>query len=155
MSFPNLFDSKEVSRAIDRINKLENTTAPQWGKMNAAQMLAHLNVAYEFVYEPQKHKKPTGLKKFFIKLVAKPFVVGPKPYKRNGQTAAEFKAAGESDAKFLKEKTRTIDFLNRVQKDGIDKFVNMESHSFGMLTETEWNTMFSKHLDHHLSQFGV
>ncbi|MCJ8164098.1 hypothetical protein MKJ04_04535 [Pontibacter sp. E15-1] len=30
-----------------------------------------------------------------------------------------------------------------------------ESHSFGRLSSQEWNNMFYKHLDHHLSQFGV
>ena len=30
-----------------------------------------------------------------------------------------------------------------------------ESLSFGPLTAVEWNGLFSKHLDHHLQQFGV
>lgn len=155
MTYANLFKADQVSEVVDRLNNLSKDTVSQWGKMNAAQMLAHVNVAYEFVYEPEKHKRPKGFKKFMIKLFAKPFVVGPKPYKRNGQTAEEFKTAGESDAEFEKEKKRLISFLNRVQNDGPTKFTKMESHSFGMLTETEWNTMFSKHLDHHLVQFGV
>jgi len=28
------------------------------------------------------------------------------------------------------------------------------SHSFGPLSKTEWNNMFYKHLNHHLTQFG-
>lgn len=155
MSYPNLFKQDECNKAIARVNKLTADTSPEWGKMNAAQMLAHVNVAYEFVYEPEKHVRPTGLKKFFIKLVAKPFVVGPKPYKRSGQTAPEFKTAGESNADFDLQKKRLTDFINKAQNDGIAKFVAMESHSFGFLTEQEWNTMFSKHLDHHLVPFGV
>ena len=34
-------------------------------------------------------------------------------------------------------------------------FDKKESHSFGLLSVKEWNTMFYKHLDHHLNQFGV
>jgi len=34
-------------------------------------------------------------------------------------------------------------------------FDKKESHSFGVLTKGEWDTMFYKHLDHHLGQFGV
>ena len=120
--------------------------------MNAAQMLAHVNVAYEFVYDPGKYKRPTGLKKFFIKRLIKPFVVGSKPYKRNAQTAPDFKAASVSNAKFDKEKTRLI---NYTEQDSISKFLCIDSHSFGFLTEQEWNTLFSKHLEHHLIQFGV
>ena len=155
MSYSNLFDQQEVEKATDCINKLSNDTTPEWGKMNAAQMLAHVNVAYEFVYEPEKYKPIPGLKKFFVKLLIKSFVVGPKPYKRNSQTSPEFQAASESNADFETEKSRLIGFMNRVQKDGSSKFVTIDSHSFGILTETEWNTLFSKHLDHHLVQFGV
>ncbi len=155
MNFPDLFSLEECNITITRIEKLTNNSQPDWGKMSAAQMFAHLNVAYEFVYEPEKHRRPTGLKKIFVKLLAKPFVVGPKPYKRSTQTAPEFKAAGELNAQFDLEKERLIEFLQRVQKDGSTKFKHMESHSFGMLTVVEWNTMFSKHLDHHLTQFRV
>ena len=35
------------------------------------------------------------------------------------------------------------------------RFEGKESNSFGPLTKGEWNNMFYKHLDHHLSQFGV
>lgn len=65
------------------------------------------------------------------------------------------KKAGESNAVFETKNDRLIDFFNRVEQDGPSKLVQMKSHSFGMLTEPEWNTMFSKHLDHHLNQFGV
>ena len=36
-----------------------------------------------------------------------------------------------------------------------DYFDGKESHSFGPLNKTEWNNMFYKHADHHLTQFGV
>ncbi|WP_461444719.1 DUF1569 domain-containing protein [Maribacter sp.] len=31
----------------------------------------------------------------------------------------------------------------------------MNNPAFGDLTDQQWNTLFSKHLDHHLQQFGV
>ena len=155
MTYPDLFAKKECEKALARIENLTRETQPEWGVMNAAQMLAHLNVAYEFVYDPGKHKRPTGLKKFFLKHLLKPFVVGPKAYKQNAKTAPEFKVASESNAEFDTEKTKLIDFIEQVQRDGVFKFLSVESHSFGLLTEQEWNTLFSKHLEHHLVQFGV
>jgi|TARA_B110000902_G_scaffold125029_1_gene145917 hypothetical protein len=155
MTYPDLFAKQECKKAIARIENITSETKPEWGMMNAAQMLAHVNVAYEFVYDPGKYKRPTGIKRFFIKRLIKPFVVGPKPYKRNAQTAPEFKAASVSNAEFDSEKTRLIDFIEQVQRDGVSKFLTIESHSFGLLTEQEWNTLFSKHLEHHLVQFGV
>ena len=56
---------------------------------------------------------------------------------------------------FETEKKRLVDYLNKTQQLGETYFDGKESHSFGALTAQEWSTMFSKHLDHHLTQFGV
>jgi len=38
---------------------------------------------------------------------------------------------------------------------GEDYFDNRVSDSFGKLSKDQWNNYFYKHLNHHLSQFGV
>lgn len=148
----NIFDPKDTEEIIERINNLSPETQPLWGKMKVAEMLAHCNVAYEMVYT-DKHPKPTGFKKFMIKLFAKQLVVGPKPYKRNLRTAPEFLISDERD--FETEKKRLIDHLEKTQQLGAAHFDGKDSHAFGALSEKEWNTLFYKHLDHHLGQFGV
>ena len=80
-------------------------------------------------------------------------VVGEKPYKKNIMTAPQFVMKEDKD--FEKEKTRLINYLVKTQQLGESYFDGKESLSFGELTVKEWNTMFYKHLDHHLSQFGV
>jgi len=152
MTIRNLFDQKETQKTIDRIHKLAPETQHLWGKMDVAQMMAHCNVTYELVYT-DKHKKPKGFQKFMIKLFAKNVVVGPKPYKKNSRTAPMFLIADERD--FEKEKTRLLNHLQKTQQLGAAHFEGKESHAFGPLSEKEWNTLFSKHLDHHLQQFGV
>lgn len=152
MTWKNLFDAQESQKAIARINALTSETQPQWGKMNVAQMLAHCNVAYELVYT-DKHPKPKGFQKFMIKLFAKNIVVGPKPYKKNSRTAPMFLITDQRE--FETEKKRLIEHLQKTQQLGPSHFEGKESHAFGALSENEWNTLFSKHLDHHLSQFGV
>ncbi|QCW99336.1 DUF1569 domain-containing protein [Aggregatimonas sangjinii] len=152
MDWKNLFDEKECEETIARINKLTPETQHLWGKMDVAQMLAHCNVAYELVYT-DKHPKPKGLQKFMIKLFAKNIVVGPRPYKKNTRTAPMFVIADQRD--FEKEKERLITHLNKTQRLGSEHFNGKESHAFGPLSTQEWNTLFSKHLDHHLGQFGV
>ena len=148
----NLFASKDAQAIIDRIHKLTPDTQAQWGKMNVAQMLAHCNVAYDMSLTDQ-YTKPGSFKKFMLKMFVKNAVVGPKPYPKNGRTAPEFVIANERD--FETEKKKLVDYIIRVKHLGGAHFNGKESHSFGALTETEWNTMFSKHLDHHLTQFGV
>ncbi|MFK7812190.1 MAG: DUF1569 domain-containing protein [Maribacter sp.] len=152
MSWKNLFNEQESQETIARINTLSPETQPQWGKMDVKQMLAHCNVAYELVYT-DKHPKPGGFQKFMIKLFAKNVVVGPKPYKKNSRTAPMFLITDERE--FETEKKRLIEHLEKTQQLGASHFDGKESHAFGALSENEWNNLFSKHLDHHLTQFGV
>lgn len=148
----NVFDLNDSEELISRVNALTPNTQNLWGKMNASQMLAHCNVAYDLVFT-DKYPKPSGFKKFLIKLFAKKLVVGPKPYKKNMRTSPEFLITNDRD--FEVEKKRMLTHIEKTQKLGPEYFHNKESHAFGPLTEQEWNVLFYKHLDHHLQQFGV
>lgn len=148
----NIFDAAVVDEQIARINRLTTTTTPQWGKMSVDQMLAHLNVAYIMAYE-NTVKKPNWLLQQVLKRFVKNKVVGPEPYARNTPTAPVFKMVGAKD--FEAEKAKLIAYMRRVQNDGEKTFSGKESPSFGPLTAAEWNVLFYKHLDHHLTQFGV
>ncbi|MDO6737996.1 DUF1569 domain-containing protein [Wenyingzhuangia sp. 2_MG-2023] len=148
----NMFNAIDTAEMIKRIESLTPAAQPNWGKMNVDQMLAHCNVTYELVFE-DLHAKPNVFKKLILKLFVKDIVVGDKPYKKNGQTAPEFVI--KDNRKFETEKKRLIDYINKTQQLGENFFEGKESLSFGVLTIKEWNTMFAKHLDHHLTQFGV
>jgi hypothetical protein len=151
MALPNIF-TKEVSEdIIRRINNLTPDTHPGWGKMDVSQMLAHCNVTYELVYD-NKHPRPRFPMTFILKTFVKKMVTSETPYKRNSQTAPVFLIKGPRD--FETEKARLIAYLRKTQQLGEAHFDNKESHSFGPLNKTEWNNMFYKHLDHHLSQFA-
>ncbi|MCJ8164100.1 DUF1569 domain-containing protein [Pontibacter sp. E15-1] len=148
----NVFAQADAAELTSRINQLHPDTKGLWGKMTVDQMLAHCNVTYEFVYE-QNHPKPNPVKRLLLTLFVKKFVVNEKPYKRNGRTAPEFIIRGDKD--FEAERSRLIRYIQKTQELGAAHFQNKESHSFGRLSSQEWNNMFYKHLDHHLSQFGV
>ena len=148
----NIFKPEVITELIDRINKLSTDSKPQWGKMSVDQMLAHCCVSYEFVYE-DIHPKPSAVKVFLLKTFVKKFVVSEKSYSRNSRTAPEFIIKGDKD--FNAEKKRLVGYISKTQKLGEAYFDGKESHSFGKLNKVEWNNMFYKHLDHHLSQFGV
>lgn len=137
---------------LSRINVLTPESKAGWGKMSVSQMLAHLNVAYEMTFE-SNHPKPNGFMKFILKLLVKNTVVGPKPYPKNGRTAPQFVISDERD--FELEKNRLVNYMKKVVELGESHFDGKESHSFGPMTRAEWNVMFSKHLDHHLRQFGA
>ncbi len=148
----NIFNKKVTNEVINRIEKLTPTSQPNWGKMSVAEMLAHCCVTYEMVYT-NKHTKPNGVVRMLLKAFVKKAVVNETPFAKNGRTAPQFIITDERE--FTTEKKRLIAFIVKTQELGGTYFDGKESHSFGKLTEQEWNNSFYKHLDHHLTQFGV
>ena len=142
----------EVAQLIDRNNMLSPDTKTLWGRMYADQMLAHLNVAYEMAFE-DLNPKPKGFKKLILKLLVKKAVTGPKASFKNTRTAPVFIIKGSRD--FEVEQKCLITYLNKVLSLGKEHFEQLESHGFGPLSSEEWNTLFAKHLEQKLQQFGV
>ena len=147
-----IFTQEVTAETIKRIEQLTPETKPLWGKMNVSQMLAHLSVMYEMVYE-DFHKKPNPILRFLLKLFVKNAVVNEKPYSKNSATAPAFRITSEKD--FEIEKIRLVEYMKKTQELGRSHFDGKESLSFGPITAQEWNNLFYKHLNHHLSQFGV
>ena len=147
-----IYTSTYISQSITRINKLDLNTQAKWGKMSVDQMLAHLNVAYDMSFT-DKYTQPNAVMRFFIKLLAKKQIVGLKPYPKNGRTAPQFVISEARN--FESEKQKLIDYIEKVVALGRAHFEGFESHSFGKLTVDEWNILFEKHMEHHLTQFGV
>lgn len=149
----NIFDQTDTSHFIKRINSLTEDSFPKWGLMSVDKMLAHCNVTYELIYESEKHKKPGFITKFILKNFVKSIVTNEVPFKPNTQTAAMFVIT--DDKIFEEERRRIIGYLQKTQQLGADAFEGKESFNFGKLTAQQWNNMMAKHLDHHLTQFGV
>lgn len=153
MAYPNVFEGSTTKLITHRLDKLSNETVPEWGKMNAAQMLAHLNIAYDIAYGKIPMQYNWFMKTMF-KMFLKPMVCSDKkPYPKNGQTAPVFKI--ETDKDFEAEKAKFLENVKMTASKGATYFEGKESASFGKLSAEEWNTQFYKHLDHHFTQFGV
>ena len=152
MTLLNTFDPKTTEKTFERLEKLNYMSKPQWGKMNVAQMLAHLNVTYDLTYG-----KTVAHHSFFAKLMMKMFVKGivtsDKPYPKNSRTGADFIISNERD--FEKEKSIFIDYVKQTESKGAAYFEGRENPAFGILTSKEWSNQFYKHIDHHFTQFGV
>ncbi|KIC93610.1 DUF1569 domain-containing protein [Flavihumibacter solisilvae] len=148
-----IFNQQDTDELISRINSLSPASKAQWGKMNVGQMIAHCNVPYAYTFEPEKFSKPNFLKKFLLQKIVKKYVLRPEPYKRNSRTAPEFIITDERN--FEAEKERLIRNIQKTRQLGEQHFEGLENISFGRMSASEWNTMFYKHLNHHLLQFGV
>ena len=91
--------------------------------------------------------------RFILKAFIKKTVVSETIYKQNSQTAREFIIKDEKNV--IEEKSQLINYINKTQQLRELEFDNKLSHCFGKLNKEEWNTMFYKHLNHHLNQFSV
>lgn len=148
----NVFDPAVTAELIHRIEKLSPESPGLWGKMSVDQMLAHCCVAYEMAFT-NKHPKANPVMRFLLKTFVKTGVVNEVPYKKNLPTAPAFRIKNEKN--FAEEKARLIAFVEQTLAAGESAFEGKESPSFGPMTAKEWNNLLYKHLDHHLTQFGV
>jgi hypothetical protein len=148
----NVFDPAVTAELIHRIEQLNPQSPALWGKMSVDQMLAHCCVAYEMAFT-NKHPKANPVMRFLLKNFVKKGVVNEVPYKKNLPTAPAFRIKNAKN--FAEEKGRLIAFLEQTLAAGEVEFEGKESPSFGPMTAKEWNNLLYKHLDHHLTQFGV
>ena len=138
---------------INRINNLTPETQRKWGKMSVDQVLAHLNVAYDLTFTPEKFPKPSFIAKYLLSRFVKPKITNEIPYKQSLPTSPAFIIADERN--YEEEKAKLIGNIQRVQQLGREAFEGKENINFGKMTAQGWNNMFAKHLNHHLDQFGV
>lgn len=153
LEIENMFDSEGKDRILARVNALTPNSTAHWGKMNVGQMLAHCNVAYEIVHEPGKHAPPGFIGRCLANVFAKSLVIGDKPYPKGSPTAPMF--VMKDPKEFESEKVRLVNYINKTFAQGEAHYEGLENMTFGRLSSKQWNTLFSKHLDHHLRQFGV
>jgi hypothetical protein len=145
-----LFDRSAVDEVINRIDQLKPFASRQWGKMDAAQMLAHCSAGLDMA---------TG--KLATKRALIGRLIGPRfkqmstddnAFRRDQPTAKELKM-GVCD--FAREHERLKQTVLRFHEAGEAGCTNNPHPFFGPLTPLEWSTGMYKHLDHHLKQFGV
>lgn len=152
MNYPSIFEADTLVQNKERLDILVKEAQPLWGKMNVAQMLAHLNVSYD-VAQGKTKVEINPVMRFFLKTFIKKGVVGNKPYPKNGRTAPYFLVVDERD--FEEEKKKLLENMQWVFDKGEAYFEGRATGSFGKLTAAEWSNLFQKHLDHHFQQFGV
>lgn len=146
-----VFEESNYKELTARIEKISSHSEAQWGSMSVAQMLHHCQKPLEVPLGKSRLKKPN----FFLKTLLVPFRKGlynDTPWKKGLPTAREFVVKEEKD--FEKEKNALLEILSEFYKK--KDTPEWEPHPvFGSLTHDQWGKMQYKHLDHHLSQFGV
>ncbi len=148
MARANLYDFETYQHALARIERLTADSKPQWGRMDAAQMLAHCAEIVEVTNGKPLENTPLVARLF--KGMIRKMVVGEKPYPKGTRTHPQYLQTSDRD--FAKEMARLLAALDRFkQREGAET----EHSMFGVMTREEKGWSMYKHLDHHLRQFGV
>ncbi len=149
----NLFDATVANQVKTRLEKLEPQSERRWGKMTAAQMLAHCSVSMQWAVGelvPEKAALPARLMGRLIK----PMVFrNDDPMRKNSPTARSLIVADERD--LGKERDRLSELIDKFAAGGAAGCTSNLHSFFGKMTPEEWAILMYKHLDHHLRQFGV
>jgi hypothetical protein len=148
----NLFDPAAVNEITDRMAHLRPDSERQWGKMNAAQMLAHCSAAIGMA-EGNVTPKRILLGRLLGPLAKKSLIVKGEPMRRNAMTEKSVLVTDERD--FGVERQRLRESIDRFASGGPGKCTKHPHFFFGPLTPVEWAVLMYQHLDHHLHQFGV
>lgn len=146
----NLFEPSTATGIIERLNRIEADAKPNWGKMNAAQMVTHCQAPFRVYFGELKLKQ--ALIGILFGRMAKKKLFTDSPWKKSLPTAREFVVADDRD--FQKERESLIGLIRRFVADG-GKATPATHPFFGKMTAEEWAMLGYKHLDHHLKQFGV
>ena len=149
MEIKNLFDTAEKQEIINRLNKLSPQSQRQWGKMDVAQMLAHLQVPIGVAMGTHT-VKGNLLMKLILPLFKKK-LYDEKPWKQGLPTDKTFIMTGKTKD-FELERNKLLDMVSRFTEANM---VNEKHPIFGRLTKEQWSKATWKHFDHHLKQFGA
>ena len=146
----NMFVDGDRVAIETRLALLRPDAARQWGRMSAAQMLAHCAAALEAPLGERRERQ------CLLGRVMTPFirsaVFGQAPLRRNTPTDAPCVITDQRE--FVEEQRRLMEKVRRFCDRG-PSAADQQVHSFfGSLTGQEWWRFVYKHLDHHLRQFG-
>ena len=145
-----LYEPATAHEVRERIARLAPDTIPVWGKMNAAQALAHCAEAMKMgtgETVPQR----IFIGRLFGSLARKRMIVAGHPMPRNVKTHPTLLAPAECD--FDAERRRLLQIVERFIEAGPSGCTKHPHFFFGPLTPTEWSSLMYRHLDHHLQQF--
>jgi DinB superfamily len=145
---PTLHDDGYRSEIQKRLRALRPDSQRRWGKMSVEQMLWHINQALEgalgkISVPPQKSPLPRSIMKFLVLNL---------PWPKGAPTLPMFVATGEHD--FETERGRCVQL--------IDEFAARRLEGewppnpvFGRVSGQDVTRLQTKHVNHHLTQFGV
>ena len=144
-----LHDQRDKADILRRVQALRPDSRGRWGKMSVSQMLWHVNEAMEGALgrtdpAPEKVALPRPLMKF---------IVINLPWPKGAPTLKRWTPRSDS-YDFAAERSRCLRLIEELTSKPIDSKWP-DSPSLGHMTGKDVSQLQAKHLNHHLTQFGV
>lgn len=148
MEVKDLFDAEVKKNIVRRVNALTPGSRALWGKMKVQQMLRHVQLP---MLVPYGRHEPQG--SLLLKLLGpmmKGVLYNDKPYRKSLPTDQTYVVKDEKE--FETERQKLLTLLEEFVPENLKREVHP---IFGKMTMEQWSKSMWKHLDHHLTQFGV
>jgi hypothetical protein len=147
-----LFETETVVELEQRIGRLRPDSERLWGKMTAAQAVAHCSASMQWAVGDKR--PPRMFVGRLLGFIVKPMVfANDEPMRRNSPTAKDLVVQDNRNLESETERLRQL--IERFAKGGPAGCTTHPHSFFGPLTPEQWSALMYKHLDHHLRQFGV
>ena len=151
MEIKNLFDEVVYHETVARINRLHGASPRNWGKMTVSQMLQHCQEVFKVPLSSKKlQRHPIGI---LFGWMMKASLYNEKPWKKNLPTARNLVI--KDDPAFDGAQANLLSIMEAFYKKGAAGVGDKMHPMFGRLTAEQWGKSIWKHLNHHLTQFGV
>jgi hypothetical protein len=141
--------SKQVEDFFKRIDELDPSIQPKFGKMNVSQMVCHCTDFFRMAYGTKKADEYgiVNLNEILQRSSLGQTVPAPKGF---GQIEGE----GTAPTNFENDKTILKEHIREFSK--LDKDFQFAEHPyFGNISYERWIELAIYHLNHHLKQFSV
>ncbi len=147
---PHLLQQPAHNEMLERLNRLNPSSSAVWGKMDVAQMMAHVTANLELAMSEQKIAW-TLIGRLFGKGVKRQFLTKGIP--KNSPTGPLQRITDSRE--FELERSRLRLQLEQFFQAGEAGITRQPHDFFGPLTVNEWARLQYLHTDHHFRQFGV
>ncbi len=146
---PVLHDDRYRTEILRRVEALTPESRGQWGKMSVSQMLWHVNEAMEgalgrVAEAPEKVPLPRPLLKFIVLNL---------PWPKGAPTRRRW-VPQKDRYDFAAERDRCLSLVDAITSKALgDRWP--DSPTLGRMSGNDVSRLQAKHLNHHLTQFGV
>jgi len=151
----NLSDPACKQEILARLARIRPDTPRRWGKMNASQMICHLNDSFLGVMGEKAMEMTRGFSVWpVVKYVA---LYAPVQWPKDVPTRPEFdqcNGGGTTPSQFDSDLRKLVETMERFT--AAPRSFEFRPHPiFKEMSEAQWMRWGYLHMDHHLRQFGA